>query len=130
MQNIQRKGRKDVTRTKSSPWGFALFGHAVHANNLRRSGDLLMHFVKRHMYKYIMTSPITCKPRYWKRYVDDILEIIKQGSTHDLNDNLNTIDPTSNIKFTYEEEQQGKMSFLDALIARKSDNTVKMLVYT
>ena len=27
----------------------------------------------------IATAPVTCAPRLWKRYVDDILEIIKGG---------------------------------------------------
>jgi hypothetical protein len=54
----------------------------------------------------ILTAPITCKPRLWKRYVDDILEIIKTGSTLDLTAHLNQIDPTANIKFTFEEEQE------------------------
>ena len=30
----------------------------------------------------IATAPLTCTPRLWKRYVDDILEIIKEGNVH------------------------------------------------
>ena len=42
---------------------------------------------------------------------------------------LNTVDPTGNIKFTHEEEDQGRIPFLDTLIVRKADGTVKLLVY-
>ena len=27
----------------------------------------------------VATAPLTCQPRLWKRYVDDVLEIIKKG---------------------------------------------------
>ncbi|KAH3734631.1 hypothetical protein DPMN_041070 [Dreissena polymorpha] len=32
----------------------------------------------------IATSPITCTPKLWKRYVDDILEIVKKGYVNQL----------------------------------------------
>ncbi|CAH1258851.1 Hypp2092 [Branchiostoma lanceolatum] len=37
--------------------------------------------------------------------------------------------PTGNIQFTYEEEQNGTLPFLDTLLVRKEDGTVKLLVY-
>ena len=77
----------------------------------------------------IMTAPLDCRPRFWRRYVDDVLEIIKAGSTQNLTQHLNTIDPTGSIKFTHEEEDQGKIAFLDTLIVRKDDGSVKLLVY-
>ncbi|XP_072030152.1 uncharacterized protein, partial [Amphiura filiformis] len=77
----------------------------------------------------IATAPIDCKPRYWRRYVDDVLEIIKAGQVQNLTDHLNTIDKTDSIKFTYEEEKEGKIPFLDTLIVRKPDGSVKLLVY-
>ncbi len=67
----------------------------------------------------IHTAPTECKPRLWKRYVDDILEIVKKGSTERLTDHLNQVDPTTSIKFTFEEEQEGKIPFLDTMIIRK-----------
>ena len=42
---------------------------------------------------------------------------------------LNTIDPTGSIKFTYEEESDRKIPFLDTRIVRKEDGSVKLLVY-
>ncbi|XP_072039396.1 uncharacterized protein [Amphiura filiformis] len=79
--------------------------------------------------KAIATAPLECKPRLWRRYVDDVLEIIKKDTTEQLTEHLNTVDTTGNIKFTYEEECDGKIPFLDTLIVRKEDGTVKLLVY-
>ena len=36
----------------------------------------------------IAITPIDCKPKLWKRYVDDILEIIKRGKVEALTDHL------------------------------------------
>jgi hypothetical protein len=77
----------------------------------------------------IASAPITCKPKLWKRYVDDILEIIKKGTTQQMTDHLNTVDKTGNIKFTHEEEVNGQIPFLDTLIVRKTDGSVKLLIY-
>ncbi len=77
----------------------------------------------------IATAPLDCKPKLWRRYVDDVLEIIQKNSTQKLTEHLNSIDPTGNIKFTHEEESQGKIPFLDTLIVRKSDGSLKLLVY-
>ena len=37
--------------------------------------------------------------------VCDVLELIKKGPVRNLTDHINTIDPTGNIKFTFEEEE-------------------------
>ena len=75
------------------------------------------------------TAPLDIKPKLWRRYVDDVLEIIKEGKTERLTQHLNTIDPTGSIKLTYEEESDRKIPFLDTLIVRKEDGSVKLLVY-
>ena len=48
----------------------------------------------------IATAPVECIPNLSKRYVDDVLELIKKGQVRNLTDHINTIDPTGNIKFT------------------------------
>ena len=48
----------------------------------------------------IATAPIDCKPKLWKRYVDDILEIIKRGKVEAVTDHLNGIDKINNITHT------------------------------
>ena len=77
----------------------------------------------------IATAPIDCKPKLWKRYVDDILEIIKSGKVEALTDHLNGIDKTNSIKFTHEPENNGQIPFLDTLITRREDGSIKLLVY-
>jgi len=63
--------------------------------------------------KLLATAPEDLKPKLWKRYVDDILEIAKKGSVEKLTEFLNNLDNSSNTKFTYEVEQDGKLPFLD-----------------
>ena len=79
----------------------------------------------------IATAPVECKPKFWKRYVNDVLELIKQGQVRNLTDHINTIDSTGNIQFTYmyEEEEDKQIPFLDTLLVRRKDGSVKLLVY-
>ena len=77
----------------------------------------------------IATAPIEIKPRLWKRYVDDILEVVKKGSVERLTDHINQIDSTGNIKFTYETEIESSIPFLDTLIVKKPYGSIKLLVY-
>ena len=63
----------------------------------------------------IATAPIDCKPKLWKRYVDDILEIIKRGKLEALTDHLNGIDKTKSIKFTHEPEKMARSRFWTSL---------------
>ena len=77
----------------------------------------------------IATAPLECRPRLWKRYVDDILEVIKKGREEQLTEHLNTVDPTNSIKFTHEEEENNTLPFLDTLLVRKADGSVKVKVY-
>ena len=65
----------------------------------------------------------------WKRYVDDILEVIKTGMTQQLTDHLNRVYETNSIKFTYEEEAEGTIPFLDTLLVRKESREVKVLFF-
>jgi len=65
----------------------------------------------------IATAPVECKPKFWKWYVDDVLELTKKGQVRNLTDQINTIDSTGSIKFTYEEDKQ--IPFLDTLLVRR-----------
>jgi len=64
----------------------------------------------------VNTTPEDLKPKLWKRYVDDILEVVKKGSVEKFTDFLNGLDDSNNIKFTYEVEQDGQLLFLDLLL--------------
>ncbi|XP_072021483.1 uncharacterized protein [Amphiura filiformis] len=77
----------------------------------------------------IATAPVNCQPRMWKRYVDDVLEIVSKGSAEQLTSHINQVDKTGNIKFTYEKEENSQIAFLDTLIVKKQDGSVKLLVY-
>ena len=57
--------------------------------------------------KAIADAPSDCHPNLWKRYVDDILEIIPMGSSQKLTAHLNKADPTNSINITHEEEADG-----------------------
>ena len=67
----------------------------------------------------ITTAPSDLRPKLWLRYVDDILEMIKKDNVQKLTDH----------KFTFEQESEGSLPFLDALIVRKKDGTIKLQVY-
>ena len=57
------------------------------------------------------------KPAIYFRYVDDTFAVFKQES--DVDDflvTLNRLQPA--LKFTFEKEQDGKLSFLDILVER------------
>ena len=58
-----------------------------------------------------------------------ILEVIPRGTTQQLTDHLNQVDTTGNIKFTHEEEADGKIPFLDTLLVRDEDGGLKLQVY-
>ena len=46
-----------------------------------------------------------------------------------LTEHLNSVESTRSIRFTYEEETEGQILFLDTLLIRKEDENVKLLVY-
>ena len=77
----------------------------------------------------IASVPLDLKPKLWKRYVDDILEVINKQAVEGLTDHLNHIDETGSIKFTYETEAEKMLPFLDTLIVRKEHGHLKLLVY-
>ncbi|XP_072025152.1 uncharacterized protein [Amphiura filiformis] len=77
----------------------------------------------------LVTAPLDIKPRLWKRYVDDVLEIVNKGSAEPLTEHLNQIDKTGNIKFTFETEKTKQIPFLDTLIVKKPNGSIKLLVY-
>jgi hypothetical protein len=57
-------------------------------------------------------------PRLWMRYVDDVVAVIKKGTTNTILENLNK-QRSGVIKFTVEEETNGQFPFLDVLLIRE-----------
>ena len=78
--------------------------------------------------KALTTSPEEYKPRLWKRYVDDILEVLKRDTVEGFTEHLNGIDETGSIKFTYEMEREGSLPFLDILVTRQQNEQLKLTV--
>ena len=62
----------------------------------------------------------------WKRYVDDTITYIKPSSIDYVLSVLNSFH--KNIKFTFEEEKDIKISFLDVFILRNG-SSIKTTVY-
>jgi len=69
----------------------------------------------------VATVPLEYKPRLWKRYVDDIREVINTEAVESLTEHLNQVDTAGSIKFTYETEMDKIIPFLDMMIVRKND---------
>ena len=65
-------------------------------------------------------------PTVWYRYVDDVFSIVKRRLVEKLLAHMNTQHPS--ITFTIEEEENGKLPFLDAHIQR-IDGSLRMSVY-
>ena len=64
--------------------------------------------------------------QFWKRYVDDALTIVKEGSINHVLQQFNSFHP--NIQFTFETESSGRIPFLDILIIKKTSK-IKRTVY-
>ena len=78
--------------------------------------------------KAISTAPAECKPRIWKRFVDDTLAVVKKGQVEALNRHLNSIN--ENIKFTHEVlGEDNTLPFLDALFQVVEDGSLQTSVY-
>jgi len=52
-------------------------------------------------HKALQTSPAECRPKIWKRYVDDVLDVMKKDQVKNFTDHLNSIDDTNIIIMLY-----------------------------
>jgi hypothetical protein len=64
---------------------------------------------------------------YYKRYVDDIFAVIKEGTQEIILNELNNFDP--NIQFTFELENNKTLPFLDLCVMRNDDGSISRKVY-
>ena len=79
--------------------------------------ELFMDYIET---KALSTCPTSCKPIFYRRFIDDGFSIFK-GDTNTINNfltHLNSINPR--VQFTVEYEKNGQLPFLDILLTRKS----------
>jgi len=86
-------------------------------------------YMEAHEEEAMDTAPLTVRPKMWKRYVDDSFEIVNKHQRDNLTSHLNSIDPSRSIQFTDEPEKDDSIPFLDALITKKHDGSLKTTVY-
>ena len=72
-----------------------------------------------------MSSTVHCI--FWKRYVDDILCAIPGDMIEDMLTHINSVN--NNIQFTYEQEVESLISFLDVRITHEQDGSLSTSVY-
>ena len=102
------------------------FGTAMGSPVSPLVANLFMEYLEQ---KLLDTAAMELKPRLWKRYVDDIFEVVKKTAVEGLTEFLNNLDDSGSIKFTYEIESEGKLPFLDLLITRKDTGAVNLQIY-
>lgn len=66
-------------------------------------------------------------PRWWYRYVDDVVAVIKKSDVDKTLEMLNSQSAT--IKFTQVSEENGQLPFLDLLLIRNNENRIDVSVY-
>ena len=67
------------------------------------------------------------RPAKWYRYVDDTMTKIHEGAVSSFSDHPNSIN--SHIRFTSEEEKNGRIPFLDTCLHLKEDGSTMVTVY-
>nr|VZI18129.1 unnamed protein product [Spirometra erinaceieuropaei] len=69
----------------------------------------------------------TYKPKFWARYVDDTFVVLKREMVSNFHALLNSVLP--DIQFTMETENNNQIAFLDVLVHRKVNGSLKTTVY-
>ena len=67
-------------------------------------------------------TPFSPPPCFRKRYVDNICTVLPRLLVTEFHDHLNSIN--SSIRFTFEEEKEVSLPFLDVFVQRQTDGTM------
>ena len=89
-------------------------------------GPVLANIFMVHL-EQVVIPRLTGKMSTWYRYVDDTFTFIKEDDIDAVQEALNGFH--QDIKFTYEVETEGKITFLDVLVSRKLDGSFDTEVY-
>ena len=79
------------------------------------------------IFKQLAITSAPTPPSVWYRYVDDTFVKIRKDAVDDFTHHINSLDP--HIKFTSELEKEGQLAFLDTLVTRRDDGTIKVAIY-
>ena len=66
------------------------------------------------------------KPKKWRRYIGDVIAVVKRYVLNELLAHLNSCQV--NIKFTVEVEQDGRLPMMDVILHRVEENDVQTTV--
>ena len=91
-------------------------------------GPVLANIFMSHLEKHALDTYQGQKPLFYKRYVDDIFLVF--SSSADVSQFFQWINAQHpQIRFTLEEEQDDKISFLDVLVSRQTDGKLLTSVF-
>ena len=74
-----------------------------------------------------LLSQTHCTVHIWKRYVDDCIAILPNNQVTLFSNYINSID--GNIQFTCEEEVNQQLPYLDLLLHRQQNGSIKFSVF-
>ena len=66
----------------------------------------------------ILTSTVTRKPKLWKGYFYDMMEVVRKGCEQELTYH-SVVDTIYSIHFIYEEESDKSLPLLETLVVQK-----------
>ena len=72
-------------------------------------------------------STFSPRPQFWKRYVDDTCTVLKKEEVDRFHEHLNGVN--AHIQFTAEIEENKSLPFLDILLLRQEDGSIKTSVF-
>ena len=85
-------------------------------------------FLGHHESIWLDDCPLSYRPLFFKRYVDDIFVVFKsEGNLLRFKEYLNSKHP--NISFTAETEIESKLPFLDVLVSKDDHNVLSTSLY-
>ena len=67
------------------------------------------------------------KPKHWRRYVDDVITVMKVSVVNEMLMHLNS--RHENTRFTMEVEEDGRLPMLDVVLHRRKDGGINTTIF-